>query len=57
MVNPYLDEKVKDYFYQFTWDELNKPRYDKTYSEVHGVDVQKVDNTKPRYPQGMIDTI
>jgi len=26
MVNPYLDEKVKDYFYQFTWDELNKPK-------------------------------
>ena len=26
MVNPYLDEKVKEYFYQFTWDELNKPK-------------------------------
>ena len=26
MVNPYLNEKVKDYFYQFTWDELNKPK-------------------------------
>ena len=21
-----LNEKVKDYFYQFTWDELNKPK-------------------------------
>ena len=26
MVNPYLDERVKDYFYQFTWNELNKPK-------------------------------
>ena len=26
MINPFLDKKVKDYFYQFTWDELNKPQ-------------------------------
>ena len=26
MINPYLDKRVKDYFYQFTWDELNKPK-------------------------------
>ena len=26
MINPFLDKKVKDYFYQFTWDELNKPK-------------------------------
>ena len=26
MVNPFLDEKVKKYFYEFTWDELNKPK-------------------------------
>ena len=23
---PYLDSKVKDYFYQFTWEELNRPK-------------------------------
>ena len=26
MINPYLDKRVKDYFYQFTWNELNKPK-------------------------------
>ena len=26
MINPFLDKKVKDYFYKFTWDELNKPK-------------------------------
>ena len=24
-ITPYLDPKVKDYFYQFNWEELNKP--------------------------------
>ena len=25
-VTPYLDSKVKKYFYQFTWEELNRPK-------------------------------
>ncbi len=24
-ITPYLDNKVKNYFYQFTWEELNRP--------------------------------
>ena len=25
-ITPYLDSKVKKYFYQFTWEELNRPK-------------------------------
>ena len=46
MVNPYLDERVKDYFYQFTWDELNKPKQKQHIRDAFP-ELKKFGNIKP----------
>ena len=46
MVNPYLNEKVKDYFYQFTWDELNKPKQKQHIRDAFP-ELKKFGNIKP----------
>ena len=46
MINPYLDKRVKDYFYQFTWDELNKPKQKQHIRDAFP-ELNKFGNIKP----------
>ena len=47
-INPitYLDERIKNYFYQFTWDELNKPKQKQHIRDAFP-ELNKFGNIKP----------